>query len=180
MKREERERLRKLCEEATPGPWELGVTDTATPEEVAEHMSKNAIMSGGPVAWLLLHPEDYDGTAKIQHARATLTTGNGPTSEANARLVSAARTALPALLYQLEAVEAERGRMREALRACVAHLTQWSSAGSRGCAPGHGHAIPGVWDDDNGAKSGRRCEWCAAWPGILELAALGREGEEST
>lgn len=33
----------------------------------------------------------------------------------------------------------------------------------RGNAPGHGHAIPGVWDEDNGALAGKPCAWCALW-----------------
>ena len=30
---------------------------------------------------------------------------------------------------------------------------------------GHGHGLPGVWDDDisNGANAGKPCEWCAQW-----------------
>ena len=35
--------------------------------------------------------------------------------------------------------------------------------GSNG--PGHGHRLPGVWDDDisNGANAGKPCDWCAQW-----------------
>lgn len=33
-----------------------------------------------------------------------------------------------------------------------------------GNAPGHGHTIPGVWDDDNRKEiAGKPCKWCAAW-----------------
>jgi hypothetical protein len=34
---------------------------------------------------------------------------------------------------------------------------------ARGNAPGHGHSISGVWDDDNGALAGKECAWCKAW-----------------
>lgn len=30
-------------------------------------------------------------------------------------------------------------------------------------APGHCHDVPGIWDDDNGSKSGKQCLWCATW-----------------
>ena len=52
----------------------------------------------------------------------------------------------------------------------------------RGNAPGHGHAIPGVWDEDNGALAGTTCAWCALWnkgKEMLERAALStRQAEE--
>lgn len=34
---------------------------------------------------------------------------------------------------------------------------------NRGNAPGHGHSIPGVWDEDNGALAGKECAWCKTW-----------------
>jgi hypothetical protein len=95
--------LDRLEREATPGPWPLGVSETTSPEEVAEHLRQNALMSPGPVAWLLLHPNDYNGEAKIQHARAAASTGNGPTSEANARFLSAMRAAFRPMLDELRA-----------------------------------------------------------------------------
>lgn len=35
---------------------------------------------------------------------------------------------------------------------------------------GHSHAIPGIWDDDNGDKSGTVCELCRRWSGFPALA----------
>lgn len=33
-----------------------------------------------------------------------------------------------------------------------------------GNAPGHGHKIPGIWDDDNSRElAGQPCHWCARW-----------------
>lgn len=29
--------------------------------------------------------------------------------------------------------------------------------------PGHGHRVPGVWDEDNGSLSGHKCAWCLTW-----------------
>lgn len=30
-------------------------------------------------------------------------------------------------------------------------------------APGHDHAVPGIWDGDNGPKAGTACAWCMTW-----------------
>lgn len=38
-------------------------------------------------------------------------------------------------------------------------------------APGHAHRVAGIWDDDNGEKSGTECQWCAAWSRVREVAA---------
>ena len=38
-------------------------------------------------------------------------------------------------------------------------------------APGHAHAVPGIWDDDNGALSGSSCEWCDAWTKARAIVA---------
>jgi hypothetical protein len=40
-----------------------------------------------------------------------------------------------------------------------------------GNAPGHAHEIPGIWDDDNGAKSGKPCAWCLTWSKFTALIA---------
>lgn len=47
----------------------------------------------------------------------------------------------------------------EALEGIFAKLDDGPSA------PGHGHSIPGIWDDDmsNGERAGKPCEWCAHW-----------------
>lgn len=42
---------------------------------------------------------------------------------------------------------------------------------ARGNAPGHGHSISGVWDDDNGALAGKECAWCKAWNAAMSKAA---------
>lgn len=65
-------------------------------------------------------------------------------------------------------VSSERDQLRaenEALRsvmACV--VSEIPNHNSRnGNASGHCHAIPGVWDQGNGAKSGTECAWCKVW-----------------
>lgn len=44
-------------------------------------------------------------------------------------------------------------------------------------APDHGHAVPGIWDPDNGAKAGTQCAWCATWNAAR--LALSQRQEES-
>lgn len=46
-------------------------------------------------------------------------------------------------------------------------------------APGHSHDVPGIWDNYNGDKSGKPCDWCAKWNAArAALAALSRlDGE---
>lgn len=51
------------------------------------------------------------------------------------------------------------------------HRQQKYSARDNGNAPGHGHAIPGVWDDDNGDIAGHRCAECLLWSLAEKLAA---------
>jgi hypothetical protein len=83
-------------------------------------------------------------------------------------------------------LERERDEVRGALRRCVDHLVErdWGRRFD-GNAPGHGHSVPGVWDSDNGAKAGTRCEWCAAWPSVAARALPptrggGNEGRGTT
>jgi hypothetical protein len=38
-------------------------------------------------------------------------------------------------------------------------------------APGHAHRVPGVWDEDNGAKAGKPCAWCLTWSMFTQLLA---------
>ena len=48
----------------------------------------------------------------------------------------------------------------------------------RGNAPGHGHSVIGIWDSDNGAKSGEPCAWCLTWQKFTALIdAHGIKGE---
>ena len=40
-----------------------------------------------------------------------------------------------------------------------------------GNAPGHGHAVPGIWDSDNGKLAGKPCAWCLTWNAALQALA---------
>jgi len=38
-----------------------------------------------------------------------------------------------------------------------------------GNAPGHGHRVAGIWDEDNGDKAGKPCAWCLTWAKFTKL-----------
>lgn len=72
-------------------------------------------------------------------------------------------------------VSSERDRLKaenEVLRsvmACVVNEIP-SQTSRSGNAPGHCHAIPGVWDQGNGAKSGTECAWCKVWNAAVAMS----------
>ena len=96
---------RALLEAATPGEWFVGYNpDGSDPVEYF----RECYDRGEPGRiWLVCVP--YQDKPPNEEALCTSITGNGPTSEANARLIAAA----PRLLREL--LE-ERERLREALR----------------------------------------------------------------
>lgn len=57
------------------------------------------------------------------------------------------------------ALRKEVHQLRSALRDIVDELDDGLDADG----PGHSHEVSGVWDRDNGAKAGTKCEWCAKW-----------------
>lgn len=64
--------------------------------------------------------------------------------------------------------------LREALASIMSQLDNGRNA------PGHGHVVSGVWDNDisNGDKAGQPCEWCARWSSARAAleASHGRAG----
>lgn len=69
-------------------------------------------------------------------------------------------------------VAGERGEERdqlkaenEALRTLVLSALEEGKGrpGTGGNAPGHCHAVPGIWDRGNGERSGTTCGWCRIW-----------------
>jgi len=95
-----------------------------------------------------------------------------------------AATAIDTLLYELEAREADRRdaiRFRDLLDAVTREVQRGAyDRPYRGIenAPGHCHAVTGIWDPDNGAKSGTQCAWCATWNAARSALAQRQEGEE--
>lgn len=86
----------------TPGPWELGVFDETKP--AIELFSEALAHGSGPVhlVWCPKHPLTRGEHPRPKHAVFTAIVGNGPCSEANAALISAAPDMLEALKGALE------------------------------------------------------------------------------
>jgi hypothetical protein len=121
---EELDALAELEQEATPGPWEFGRPAVATEAEAVACFLH--AYRGGPegsfwVNWVVdstpVRPEDNSLYVAV--------TGNGPTSEANARFNSAARNALPRLIAQVRELQRELlredGRRVDAEKAAEQH-----------------------------------------------------------
>lgn len=94
----DREELRRLCNDATDGPWNayIDLDDKfGSPERVTVAQSRRGDATFGII--YEIDPEE----------------GSNP--ERNAAFIAAARTAVPSLLEALEAAEAREKRLREAL-----------------------------------------------------------------
>ncbi|HDR8979459.1 TPA: hypothetical protein QDA90_004263 [Burkholderia vietnamiensis] len=85
--------------------------------------------------------------------------------------------AIDLLLAELEAAAADK-RDALAFRDLMAAVVREIDHGEydrpyRGIenAPGHAHAVPGIWDSDNGAKAGTQCAWCVTWNAAREALA---------
>jgi hypothetical protein len=77
------------------------------------------------------------------------------------------------LKHERDQLKAENDRFRE-LMAAVAREKPRSLSYPPGNAPGHSHAIPGVWDSDNGDKAGTECGWCKVWNAAMAMAKEAR------
>ena len=65
------------------------------------------------------------------------------------------------LAEERDQLKAENEALRSVMACVVNEIPNHTSR--NGNAPGHCHAIPGVWDQGNGAKSGTECAWCKVW-----------------
>lgn len=73
-----------------------------------------------------------------------------------------------ALLQHVRELKADANKFREIVCAVVREIPHRDT--SRGNAPGHGHSIAGVWDEDNGALAGTECAWCKTWHSAVDEA----------
>lgn len=110
----------------------------------------------------------------------------GPTDDIRERAIAAWNRRELESASQPGGGEADGERFRSILAAVVGEI-QKDDGRYDGNAPGHAHDIPGVWDNDNGAKSGKPCSWCRTWKLARESLGLaapsagngGAEGDDN-
>lgn len=73
-----------------------------------------------------------------------------------------------ALVAEVGRLKAENEALREVMSCVVNEIPGHSNR--NGNAPGHCHAIPGVWDRGNGAKTGTECGWCKVWNAAVAMS----------
>lgn len=78
------------------------------------------------------------------------------------------KNSITALKIENEQLKAENEALRSVM-ACVVNEIP-NQTRRNGNAPGHCHAIPGVWDQGNGAKSGTECAWCKVWNSAVAMS----------
>ena len=88
-----------------------------------------------------------------------------------------AQAARAPILAALSQALAERDELKAAARIIIESLDDGDGDGN---APGHCHSKPGIWDEDNGNKAGKPCEWCAQWKRFMALGASGAAQEGMT
>lgn len=114
---EQRAEWREVAAKATKGPWRAAIAPHPDNKETPGEYLARALVGG--TLWVIWAENDTDdGFDYILPA----VTGDGPTSEANARFIEAAHTAVPALLDTLEGAEAERDRLNAQRDAVLALL----------------------------------------------------------
>lgn len=64
------------------------------------------------------------------------------------------------MVSEHEAMVKDRNELRDVLQALIHEMP---APGWDGNAPGHCHQVPGVWDNDNGKRSGTKCRLCDAY-----------------
>jgi hypothetical protein len=132
------EELKALLTAATPTPWQWGVHSEPTLTELGDYAKTMMEKRDGLTCHMafISDPEDADNEGKYL---TTAVVGNGPTSEANAKLIVWAVNALPHLLAELDALRAERRECPECSVVCA----------DCGCTWRDHHAIDAVLECGN-------------------------------
>jgi len=91
--------LRRVAEAATPGPWRAGGRKFKTVAEIVAVL-EDMVRSGGLELYFVVLEED--------RSTAVAVTGNGPTSDANARYIAAFDP--PTVLAMLDALDEQERR----------------------------------------------------------------------
>ncbi|MCV0420095.1 MAG: hypothetical protein K5804_17780 [Microbacterium sp.] len=132
--------LEAAANAATPGPWNYDGSYVCT---MRQEDGTVYVESWNPIADALL-------TKNVHY----ISTANPAT--------------ILALLQHVRELTADANKFREIVCAVVREIPHRDT--SRGNAPGHGHSIAGVWDEDNGALAGTECAWCKTWHSAVDAA----------
>lgn len=116
----------------TPGPLRLGVWPADWGQEKQVEMFRQSLAFSEGAVWMVIapeHPQSIGGWEdNPTHAVTTAITGNGPASEANARLYAAAPDLLAMAIEALDSLEVsvegdidyvDKRRVRARLRAAI-------------------------------------------------------------
>jgi hypothetical protein len=115
-------------------------------------------------------PPSTGPTPEVERIEKLALDGCGATAEETLSLAREVQR-LRSLLATPEPPPSTGDEARDLL-AEVVRLMPWHISGQPGQGPGHGHAIPGIWDDDHPpGKRGTPCEWCVLWTRIRALLA---------
>lgn len=107
--------LEQCARAASPSPWSLGITPTETMDQAVGWMRAQVQAGVGPQLWMVLLGEWPEGEGP-EIGVSPAYTGNGPTSEANARhLVAAQPGNMLALIASLRQARAEAREARKRL-----------------------------------------------------------------
>lgn len=156
-------KLRALAEAATQGALSLGNFPDPSPTAAVAYFG-DMIRKGSGEVWAVVTPM-LDGTPLEEEALYLAITGNGPTSESNARFIAVAnpRTVL-ALIEALDVV----------MSAPCENFTEFDCAHAQEQMEVHGRRHwAGRWDESWCTP----CEQRARIDAILDRASLAGEGE---
>lgn len=105
LTQQELDELDRLASAATPAPWSTRTAPADDSEETKAEYLAGSLSTDDPGAalYVLIADTDRDGLAYVLPA----VTGDGPTSEANARFIEAARTAVPRLVAEVRELRAQ-------------------------------------------------------------------------
>lgn len=101
------EQLEDLMREATQGQWAICRKDCGSVEALVSESSEMIRVGGSEYHWLWAMDHNEEAIAPCM-------TGNGPTSEANARFICALVTAAPTLIRYARAVGGLPVKVRKA------------------------------------------------------------------
>ncbi len=111
--------LEQAARAASASPWSLGVSNTATVEEAAAYSSDAVRKGDGAQLWMIVLGEYAEGEGP-EEGISPAVTGNGPTSEANARyLVCVQPSNVLLLIAELRKARADLRQARAQLDARI-------------------------------------------------------------